>query len=151
MLRDAAIIPDYLFGAYDTLHTQGVEALVEDLTDLARERGALPRVEQPVLPHQSRPGGAKTVLRGRPRGDARSDTADTVAALAEWRRIHVEQDVIAALAARNGLPEDVAMDLYYRSRLAQEVDAGSHGIQYLDAAYLAEDLVENEPELFQRS
>jgi hypothetical protein len=35
--------------------------------------------------------------------------------------------------------------------LRRRVTAGSHGIQYLDAEYLAEDLVENEPELFQRT
>jgi hypothetical protein len=80
-----------------------------------------------------------------------SDTPDALAALAEWRRIHLEQDVIAALAAKSGLPGDAAMDLYYRSRLAQEVDAGSYGIQYLDGAHLAEDLIENEPDLFQRN
>lgn len=38
-LRSADIIKGYLVPCYDVLHTLGAEYLVEDLTDLARERG----------------------------------------------------------------------------------------------------------------
>ena len=38
-LTDADIIRGYLVPCYDVLHTLGSEYLVEDLTDLARERG----------------------------------------------------------------------------------------------------------------
>ena len=38
-LNEAGIIEGYLVPCYDVLHTLGSEYLVEDLTDLARERG----------------------------------------------------------------------------------------------------------------
>lgn len=38
-LHDAGIIEGYLVPCYDVLHTLGLEYLIEDLTDLARERG----------------------------------------------------------------------------------------------------------------
>ena len=38
-LHGAGIIEGYLVPCYDVLHTLGSEYLVEDLTDLARERG----------------------------------------------------------------------------------------------------------------
>ena len=41
-----------------------------------------------------------------------------------------------------------AMDVYYKSRLSEQVQAGQYGIENLDYKYLAEDLIENEPELF---
>ena len=61
----------------------------------------------------------------------------------------LEEDIISKLAAKKGLGLSDAMDAYYRSRLAQQVDSGELGIQYLSADYLAEDIIENEPELFQ--
>ena len=42
-----------------------------------------------------------------------------------------------------------AMDIYYKSKLAAQINAGAYGIDNMDARYLAEDLVENEPELFE--
>lgn len=41
-----------------------------------------------------------------------------------------------------------AFDIYYSSKLAEQISNGSYGIENMDAKYLAEDLVENEPELF---
>ena len=61
----------------------------------------------------------------------------------------LEEDIISKLAAKKGLGLSDAMDVYYRSHLAQQVDSGELGIQYLSADYLAEDIIENEPELFQ--
>ena len=40
------------------------------------------------------------------------------------------------------------MDAYYRSRLADQISKGLYGIENMDYKYLAEDLFENEPELF---
>lgn len=37
---------------------------------------------------------------------------------------------------------------YYSSKLADQIAKGSYGIENMDAKYLAEDLIENEPELF---
>ena len=41
-----------------------------------------------------------------------------------------------------------AFDIYYSSKLACQIANGSYGIENMDARYLAEDLIENEAELF---
>lgn len=38
-LNDTHIMDDYVLGCYDTLHTQGAQALVNDITDFVREKG----------------------------------------------------------------------------------------------------------------
>ncbi len=38
-LNDTHIMDDYILGCYDTLHTQGEQALVNDITDFVREKG----------------------------------------------------------------------------------------------------------------
>ena len=63
-------------------------------------------------------------------------------------RERLEERIIGYLAQTQGLTLDVAMDCYYRSRLAGQINAGTFGMDNLDYKYLAEDLVENEPELF---
>ena len=42
-----------------------------------------------------------------------------------------------------------AFDIYYSSKLANQIAAGAYGIENMDAKYLAEDLIENEIELFE--
>ena len=41
-----------------------------------------------------------------------------------------------------------AFDIYYSSKLAEQISNDSYGIENMDAKYLAEDLIENEPDLF---
>ena len=41
-----------------------------------------------------------------------------------------------------------ALDIYYSSILSEQILNDSYGIENMDAKYLAEDLIENEPELF---
>ena len=41
-----------------------------------------------------------------------------------------------------------AMDIYYKSKLASQIEDSLYGIDNLDYKYLAEDLIENEKELF---
>jgi len=60
----------------------------------------------------------------------------------------LEKDITTLLAERLEIPVREAMDLYYRSKLSHQIDSGAYGIQYLDAAYLVDDLLENEPSLF---
>ena len=43
-----------------------------------------------------------------------------------------------------------AMDIYYNSRLAKQIEQGTYGIENMDYKYLAQDLIENEPELFSK-
>lgn len=42
-----------------------------------------------------------------------------------------------------------AFDVYYSSKLAEQIEKGEYGIENLDAKYLAEDLIENELKLFE--
>lgn len=42
-----------------------------------------------------------------------------------------------------------AMDIYYNSRLAKQIEQGTYGIENMDYKYLAQDLIENEPDLFE--
>lgn len=61
---------------------------------------------------------------------------------------NLEDDIIKYLsdAKKIGLRE--AFDIYYSSRLAEQIARGENGIENLDAKYLAEDLMENEKDLF---
>ena len=60
----------------------------------------------------------------------------------------LEERIIAYLSEIKGITLEAAMDAYYRSRLAMQIANGLYGIENMDYKYLAEDLVENEPELF---
>ena len=68
--------------------------------------------------------------------------------LAAVYRQNLEESIIACLAKMKALDLRKAMDIYYKSRLARQINAGKYGIDNMDARYLAEDLLENEPELF---
>ena len=39
ILNTTGILDDYIIACYDTLHTQGKEYLVEDITEYVREKG----------------------------------------------------------------------------------------------------------------
>ena len=60
----------------------------------------------------------------------------------------LEERIIAYLSEMKGISLEAAMDVYYRSRLANQIANGLYGIENMDYKYLAEDLAENEPELF---
>jgi hypothetical protein len=60
----------------------------------------------------------------------------------------LEKDIIALIANKTGIDVRQAMDIYFHSKLSVQIDGGVYGIQYLDAQNLADDLMENEPELF---
>ena len=68
--------------------------------------------------------------------------------LSEVYKQNLENDIIRAIADMKQLELRKALDIYYSSRLAGQIADGSYGIENLDAKYLAEDLIENEPELF---
>lgn len=69
--------------------------------------------------------------------------------LAEVYKQNLENDIIMALAEMKGIEIRKAFDIYYSSKLAGQIANGSYGIENMDAKYLAEDLVENESELFE--
>ncbi|MCL1982683.1 MAG: hypothetical protein FWG53_06340 [Clostridiales bacterium] len=60
----------------------------------------------------------------------------------------LEEDIIKEIAEIKGVDNRVAMEKYYRSELCQQIGSGEYGIEYMDSKYLANDLIENEPELF---
>lgn len=66
---------------------------------------------------------------------------------AEYKQ-NLEESIIAYLAEVQGLEIREAMDIYYRSRLSEQIEAGVFGIENMDYKYLVLDLIENEPELF---
>lgn len=68
--------------------------------------------------------------------------------LAEVYKQNLENDIIMALAEIKNIEIRKAFDVYYSSKLAGQIANGSYGIENMDAKYLAEDLVENEAELF---
>lgn len=63
----------------------------------------------------------------------------------------LEERIIAYLAEIRRITPDEALDIYYRSRLSRQIDQGLFGIENMDYKYLANDLVENEPNLFAES
>ena len=61
------------------------------------------------------------------------------------------EDVVNCLAEIKGIDLRKALDIYYRSRLACQVEEGVYGLDCMSPKWLAEDLIENEPELFENA
>lgn len=61
---------------------------------------------------------------------------------------NLESDIIKEIAKLKGIELRCAIGIYYSSKLASQIAAGNCGIENMDAKYLAEDLIENESELF---
>ncbi|MCL2222660.1 MAG: hypothetical protein FWC20_10250 [Oscillospiraceae bacterium] len=61
---------------------------------------------------------------------------------------HLEEDIIKSIAIMAGIDNRLAMKKYYMSKLCSQISNGEYGIEYMDHKYLANDLIENEPELF---
>ena len=68
--------------------------------------------------------------------------------LTEIYKQNLENDIIKAIADIKQLDLRKAFDIYYSSKLAEQIAEGLYGIENMDAKYLAEDLIENEPEMF---
>ena len=68
--------------------------------------------------------------------------------LSEVYKQNLENDIIKAIADMKQLELRKAFDIYYSSKLAGQIADGLYGIENMDARYLAEDLIENESELF---
>jgi hypothetical protein len=77
-----------------------------------------------------------------------SDSHPKQADLENIHKESLEKDIIALIANKTGIDVRQAMDIYFHSKLSVQIDGGVYGIQYLDAQYLADDMMENEPELF---
>ena len=69
----------------------------------------------------------------------------------ELRDIYImflEEGIIKALAEMKRIDNRLAMEKYYMSKLCKQIGSGKYGVEYMDYKYLANDLIENEPELF---
>lgn len=60
----------------------------------------------------------------------------------------LEEKIINQLSEEKQIPIRQAMDIYYRSKLSQQINDSSYGIENMDYRYLVQDLIENEQELF---
>ena len=69
--------------------------------------------------------------------------------LEEIYKQNLENDIISSVSEMKEIDLRKAFDIYYSSKLAEQVANDSYGIENMDAKYLAEDLIENEPELFE--
>ena len=70
----------------------------------------------------------------------------------ELRDVYIaslEEQIIKEIAKIKGMDNRAAMEIYYKNRLCQQISGGEYGIEYMDYKYLANDLIENEPELFE--
>lgn len=63
-------------------------------------------------------------------------------------RQNLSVKIIGELSRLRKMSIREAADVYYRSRLSGQIAAGLFGIDNLDYKYLANDLIENEPDLF---
>lgn len=66
----------------------------------------------------------------------------------DFYRQDLEIDIISRVAELRNIDLSTATDIYYRSRLCNQIAEGLYGVDNLDYKYLAADLIENEPELF---
>lgn len=61
----------------------------------------------------------------------------------------LEEEIIYHLAQIKEIPLRQAMDIYYRSKLSRQINDGRYGIENMDYRYLVQDLIDNEPKLFE--
>ena len=69
--------------------------------------------------------------------------------LEEVYKQNLENDIINAISEIKGIDLRKAFDIYYSSKLTEQISNGSYGIENIAAKYLAEDLIENEPDIFE--
>ena len=60
----------------------------------------------------------------------------------------LDEDIVNCLAELKNIDMRKALDIYYRSRLAKDIEEGIYGLDCMNTKVLAEDLIENEQELF---
>ena len=63
---------------------------------------------------------------------------------------NLEDNIITQVAKIKNISLRDALNIYYKSRLAHQINDGSYGIENMDYKYLANDLIENESELFKK-
>lgn len=64
--------------------------------------------------------------------------------LHEFYLQNLERDIITILSQKRNISLREATDAYYHSKLAEQIEQGAYGIEFLSPQYLANDLIENE-------
>lgn len=65
-------------------------------------------------------------------------------ALHEYYLQNLEHDIITFLAQKRNISLREATDIYFHSELAEQIEQGAYGIEFLSPQYLTNDLIENE-------
>lgn len=68
-------------------------------------------------------------------------TEETLAQLEPLLKEQLEADIISIIAERLEVSPGEAMSVHYRNPLAQQIEEGAWGMQYLDASYLADEVL----------
>ncbi|WP_165170364.1 hypothetical protein [Adlercreutzia sp. ZJ242] len=66
-----------------------------------------------------------------------------VESLGSFLKEHLEADVAFCVAERLDVSAEEAMGIYYGSKIAEAVEEGSLGMQYLPASYLADEVLKD--------
>lgn len=61
---------------------------------------------------------------------------------------NLEESIVSYIAKEKNIPLEAAMQIFYKSKLADQINEGKYGIENMDYKYLADDLIENEAALF---
>lgn len=108
-LQETDCIQNYLVSFYDVLHTMGTEAIINDVEKYLNQRGV---------------SFTHSIL-------IMSDND-----LEQFYKEHLEEDIIKAFSSQNNISLEESMNLYYGSKLANEIHEGRYGLQYLDYSVL---------------
>lgn len=66
---------------------------------------------------------------------------NTINRIEKLRLTHLEAQIVEEIAARTGMDTAHALDLWYGSDLCESVERNDYGLQFLDAGYLADELL----------
>lgn len=63
---------------------------------------------------------------------------------------NLEENIVSFISDIKMISMEQAMDVFYKSKLSVQINDGKYGIENMDYKYLANDLIENEPYLFEQ-
>lgn len=62
---------------------------------------------------------------------------------------NLEESIVTYISEEKNIPIEKALDVFYRSKLSEQIHEGKYGIENLDYESLAEALILNETALFE--
>lgn len=65
----------------------------------------------------------------------------TISAIEGLRKTNLDAQIVQVIAQRTGLNAQDALDIYYGSELAPMIERNEYGMQFLDANYLADEVL----------